>query len=149
MPPKLRAEDEDSSSDTESELGSGPSSVEILALNDRMSTALELVTEHLAAVTGGASGSASPRGSTTASPSPTSWRCGASTQERPAPRTRSASDAYVLKRIFPLALPASARRWWVLQILIDCTSTGKGYMHDAKRFGSRIKLTVKTRFPKL
>lgn len=29
MPPKLRAEDEDSSSDTESELGTGPSSVEI------------------------------------------------------------------------------------------------------------------------
>ena len=56
MPPKLRAEDEDSSSDTESELGSGPSSVEILALNDRMSTALELVTEHLAAVTGGTGG---------------------------------------------------------------------------------------------
>ncbi|KAM7315316.1 uncharacterized protein ISCGN_005098 [Ixodes scapularis] len=44
-------------------------------------------------------------------PSPTSWRCWASTQERPAPRTRSASDAYVLKRIFPLALLASARRW--------------------------------------
>ncbi|KAG0443959.1 hypothetical protein HPB47_014342 [Ixodes persulcatus] len=50
----LRAEDEDSSSGAE--LGSGPSSVEILALNDRMSTALELVTEHLAAVTGGTGG---------------------------------------------------------------------------------------------
>ncbi|KAM7307946.1 hypothetical protein ISCGN_011582 [Ixodes scapularis] len=59
----------------------------------------------------GGTAARAPRGSTTPSPSPTSWRCWASTQERPAPRTRSASDAYVLKRIFPLALLASARRW--------------------------------------
>ncbi|KAG0420405.1 hypothetical protein HPB47_003508 [Ixodes persulcatus] len=69
-PPELRAEDEEDSSDTESELGSGPSSAEILALMVGMSTALELVTECLAAVTGETGGHQRRvlelRGSTTA-----------------------------------------------------------------------------------
>ncbi|CAN7947821.1 unnamed protein product [Ixodes hexagonus] len=127
MPPKKQPQDppeEGDSSEDDTELG--PSTAEVLALMARMSATLQLVTERLVAGTGGTGGTGNQRqrGPELHPRLTVPVYTGFDDRKSVADfleeldvyaRASGASESYVLERILPLALQASARRWWVLQ----------------------------------
>ncbi|CAN7938007.1 unnamed protein product [Ixodes hexagonus] len=125
MPPKKQPQaPSDHGDSSEEDAEPGPSSAEVLALMARMSATLQLVTERLATGTGRAGGHVQQRGPELHPRLTVPVYTGFDDRKSVADfleeldvyaRASGASESYVLERILPLALQASARRWWVLQ----------------------------------
>lgn len=118
---KIPRSPSDHGDSSEEDVETGPSPAQVLALMDRMSATLTSVTERLLAGTGG---TGSQRGPELHPRLTVPVYTGFDDRKSVADfleeldvyaRASGASESYVLERILPLALQASARRWWVLQ----------------------------------
>ncbi|CAN8004651.1 unnamed protein product [Ixodes hexagonus] len=124
MPPKKQPQDQSADGNSrESDVELGPSTAEVLALMQQMSATLALVTERLAASTGGTGGQQQRE------PELHPWLTipvytGFDDRKSVADflgeldvyaRASGSSERHVLERILPMGLQASTRRWWTQQ----------------------------------